>query len=68
MGWPEWHAQIASLGLSSKFNPGKIQNVTVLGSDAKVKWTQEADALHLQLPFGLPVANSYGAAVRIAFS
>ncbi|SPE18104.1 Alpha-L-fucosidase [Candidatus Sulfotelmatomonas gaucii] len=68
MGWPGGHAQIASLGLSSKFNPGKIQNVTVLGSDAQVKWTQEADALHLQLPYELPVANSYGAAVKIALS
>jgi alpha-L-fucosidase len=68
MGWPEWHAQIASLGLSSKTNPGKIQNVTVLGSDAQVKWTQEADALHLQLTYGLPAANSYGAALKIALS
>jgi alpha-L-fucosidase len=68
LGWPEGHAQIASLGLSSKVNPGKVQNVALLGSDAKVKWTQEADALHLQLPFGLPVANSYGAALKIALS
>ena len=68
MGWPEWKAQIASFGLSSKTNPGKVQNVTVVGSDEKVKWTQEADALHLQLPFGLPGANSYGAAFKIALS
>jgi hypothetical protein len=52
--------------LSSKVNPGKVQNVTVVGADAKVTWTQEADALHVQLPFGLPIANSYGAAVKIA--
>ncbi len=68
MGWPEWHAQIASLGLSSKINPGKVQNVTMLGLDMPVKWTQEADALHLQLPYGSPAANSYGAAVKIALS
>lgn len=68
MGWPEWHAQIVSLGLSSKVNPGKIQNVTLLGSDAQVKWSQEADAMHLQLPPGLPVTNGYGAAIRIALS
>jgi alpha-L-fucosidase len=68
MGWPEWHAQIASLGLSSKINPGKVQNVTLLGFDMPVKWTQEADAFHLQLPYGLPVANSYGVALKIALS
>ena len=68
MGWPHFKAQIASLGMSSKTNPGKVQNVTVVGSDAQVKWTQEADALHLELPFGLAVENSYGAAVKIALS
>ncbi|MGH9564125.1 MAG: alpha-L-fucosidase, partial [Terracidiphilus sp.] len=65
LGWPAWHAQIASLGLANKLNPGKIRNVTLLGSDAKIDWTQKDDALHLRLPFGLPVANSYGAAVKI---
>ncbi len=68
MGWPEGPAQIASLGLSSKSNPGKIQNVTLVGSEAKIKWTQAVDGLHLQLPWGLPVANSYGAVVKIALS
>jgi alpha-L-fucosidase len=68
MGWPHGRAQITSLGGSSRTNPGKVQNVTVLGSNAQVKWTQDADALHLQLPHGLPVENSYGAAVRIALS
>ena len=68
MGWPEGHAQIASLGLSSKINPGKVQNVTLLGMDMPIKWTQDADALHLQLPYGVPVANAYGAALKIALS
>jgi len=66
MGWPEGQAQIASLGLSSTTNPGKIQNVALLGSDAQVNWTQQADALHLRLPFASPIANAYGVAVKIA--
>ena len=68
MGWPFGHAQIASLGLSSKINPGKVQNVTLLGSDEPIKWTQDADALHFQLSYGSPGANSYGMAVKIALS
>ena len=68
LGWPQWHAQIASFGLTNKLNPGKIQNVALLGSDAKVEWTQKDDALHLRLPFGLPVKNSYGAALKISLS
>ncbi len=68
LGWPQGEAQIASLGLSSQHNPGKIQNVTLLGSGAPVEWTQKADALRLKLPYNLPVANSYGAAFKIALS
>jgi hypothetical protein len=55
-------------GTLEQNQPGKIQNVTVLGTDATIKWAQEADALHLQLPYGLPAANSYGAAAKIALS
>ena len=68
LGWPERRAKIESLGSSSKTDPGKIVNVTVVGSDAQVKWTQEADALHFDMPHGLPVANSYGAALKVALS
>ena len=68
MGWPDWHAQIASLGLSSKTNPGKIQNVSVLGSEAKIKWRQGDDALHVELPRQAWEVNDYGAALRIALS
>ncbi|MGB9079233.1 MAG: alpha-L-fucosidase [Terracidiphilus sp.] len=68
MGWPERRAKIESLGSSSKTNPGKIQNVTVVGSDAQVKWTQEEDALHIEVPHALPIANNYGAAVKIGLS
>ena len=68
MGWPERRAKIESMGSSSKSNPGKIQNVTVVGSDAQIKWTQEPDALHVEVPHLLPVANSYGAALKIALT
>jgi alpha-L-fucosidase len=60
--------QISSLGLSSKTTPGKVQNVTVLGSEAKIKWNQGDDALHLELPRQAWGVNEYGAALRIALS
>jgi alpha-L-fucosidase len=68
MGWPFGGAQIAALGLGSKTNPGKIQNVTVLGSDASIRWAQDSDALKLELPRQSWQANDYGAAVKIALS
>jgi alpha-L-fucosidase len=60
--------QISSLGLSSKTTPGKVQNVTVLGSEAKIKWNQGADALNVELPRQAWGVNDYGAALRIALS
>jgi alpha-L-fucosidase len=68
LGWPIGPAQIASLGLASKTSPGKIQNVNVLGTETRIKWTQDADALKLELPRQSWQANDYGAAVRIALS
>src|SRR5208283_552127 len=68
LGWPMRPAQIASMGSASQTNPGKIMNVTVLGSDEKIKWSQDADALKLELPRQSWQANDYGAAVKIALS
>jgi hypothetical protein len=68
LGWPVGQARIAALGLASQTNPGKIANATVLGSDQKIKWTQDADALMVELPRQSWQANDYGAAVRIALS
>jgi len=39
-----------------------------VGSDAKVKWTQGAEALHIELPRQSWAANDYGAAIKIAMS
>lgn len=39
LGWPEGEVQIKSLGTATQTNPGKIEQVALLGTDAKVKWT-----------------------------
>jgi len=66
LGWPEGEVAIASLGSAKKTNPGKIMNVTVLGSGAAIKWRQDADAFRLELPQQLEVANAYGTAIKVA--
>jgi alpha-L-fucosidase len=68
LGWPYGETQIASLGSSSSTNPGKVRNVTVLGSEQPIKWSQGADALHAELPRQTRGINDYGAAIRIALS
>jgi hypothetical protein len=68
LGWPVGQAKTAALGLAIQTDPGKIANVTVLGSDEKIKWTQDGDALKFELPRQSCQANDYGAAVKVALS
>ena len=50
MGWPEKTVSIASLGLKSEQQPGKIHNVELLGHKGKLNWTQDESALNVRLP------------------
>ncbi|HTW57323.1 MAG TPA: alpha-L-fucosidase [Terriglobales bacterium] len=63
LGWPvDGRVTIRSLG-SSTLHDQNIMDVSLLGSDARVEWHQDADGLHLQLP-GQP-AGRYAYALRI---
>ncbi|MBB6147196.1 alpha-L-fucosidase [Silvibacterium bohemicum] len=62
LGWPlDGQLIVHSLTPASNFQVG---GVTLLGSDGKVSWKQEADGLHLQLP--AKPAGEYAYSFRIA--
>jgi alpha-L-fucosidase len=46
--------KITSLGNNSKISGQKVKSVSILGSDEKLKWNQEADALVIAKPAKLP--------------
>ena len=50
MGWPEKEATIAPLGSDSKYAPGKIENVELLGFLGKLRWTRDHSGLRIQMP------------------
>jgi len=50
MGWPAKEVSIAPLGTGSEQQPGKIHNVELLGYKGKLKWSQDAAALKVQMP------------------
>ncbi|HCE45186.1 MAG TPA: hypothetical protein DET40_16730 [Lentisphaeria bacterium] len=50
MGWPEKPLQIKSLGTSTKLLEKKIENIQMLGSDEKIRWVQNAEALTIEPP------------------
>ena len=68
MGWPEGQVEITSLGTGSQTNPGKIEHVAVLGTGAKVRWKQRAQALRVELPTLPGPAYGYGAALKISLA
>jgi alpha-L-fucosidase len=62
LGWPkDAHLLIHSISPSNGLT---VKEVQLLGSDAKIKWSQEADGLHLQLP--AQAAGQYAYAFRLA--
>jgi alpha-L-fucosidase len=54
METPTTDILINSLGKSSTINDKKIKKITILGSEEKLKWKQQDDALVITLPSNLP--------------
>jgi len=54
MDTPTTDIMINSLGKSSTINDRKIKKITILGSEEKLKWKQQDDALVITLPSNLP--------------
>ncbi len=50
LGWPGKEAVIRALGTSSPQSPAKVAHVALLGYSDKVRFRQEAAALHVQMP------------------
>lgn len=50
LGWPTEDVVIRSLGTAAKPRPGKTQRVRLLGTAAKLSWTQNAESLRVKLP------------------
>ncbi len=65
MGWPAEDFAIKALGQSSPQKPGKIVNVEMLGTGAKLKWTQAIDALRIEKPAKL---SDIGHGFKIVFA
>jgi alpha-L-fucosidase len=54
MDTPVKDIMITSLGKKSRLAEKKIKSVTILGSEEKIKWKQQDDALVITLPAKLP--------------
>ena len=66
MGVPVADVKVLSLGKGSKYAAAPVSDVKLVGSDEKLEWKQEADALVIRKPAKLPC--SHAVAFKIAFA
>jgi len=57
LGWPTGEAIIHTLGTT--VGERKVSGVSLLGSDAELKFKQQADGLHVQVPSQAPCKYAY---------
>ena len=62
---PTGEVRITSLGKSGPQPAASVRSVELLGSDAKLTWSQEADALVVQCPRSLPCQYAITLKVRL---
>jgi alpha-L-fucosidase len=59
MGWPEREAAFPTLALGGPQGTGKIRDVELLGSRAKLEWKQDERALTVAVPPQKPCENAF---------
>jgi alpha-L-fucosidase len=68
MGWPTEPMVVQSLGTSASTQPGKIAKVELLGTGAKLRWKQQSDGLHVELPKDYQPPVNYAAALKVTLA
>jgi alpha-L-fucosidase len=66
MGWPGRQASLPSLAPGGANSVPKVRNVDLLGHKGKLKWTQDASGLKVDLPEQKP--SDYAMTLRIALA
>jgi len=59
LAWPQDQLKIKSLGISSGLYPGSISRIRLLGSNQKLQWSRNNDALMIKMPDKKPCDYAY---------
>jgi alpha-L-fucosidase len=65
LGWPDDAWTIRSLGAASGHSPVPVVDVALLGSDAKLTWSQNQDGLVVKPPAERPCAYAYALKITL---
>jgi alpha-L-fucosidase len=66
LGWPEGDIVVKNLGTAAATQPGRIQNVAMLGCEQKLTWTQSAESLTVKKPATKPCDFACALKVSVA--
>jgi alpha-L-fucosidase len=64
LDWPGAELAVKSLGRDLRLYAGEVGEVRLVGEDAPLEWTRDADALRIKLP-GRPAAGKYAFVFRV---
>ncbi|WP_430934625.1 alpha-L-fucosidase [Saccharicrinis sp. 156] len=59
LDWPEEKLDFKALGYNGKLYPNEIKSISLIGSNTKLKWTQNAKSLSVQFPKEKPCDFAY---------
>ncbi len=65
LSWPDGETVVHSLSNESAFQADQIANITMLGSDEKLDWSQAGDGLHIQVPATKPCDYAYSYKIEL---
>jgi alpha-L-fucosidase len=68
LGWSTEPFVVQALGSSAATSPGRIANVELIGSGAKLRWNQSAEGLRVELPREYTPAADYAAALKVTLA
>ena len=68
LGWPTDAFVVQSLGTGAATNPGKIEQIQLLGTEEKLHWKQTATGLRVELPKSYHPDTDYAAALKISLT
>ncbi len=68
LGWPTGSFLIDALGSAAKEQPGRVVNVELLGTQAKLRWKQKPEGLSIEPPAGYHPEADYAASFKISMT
>ena len=68
LGWPAGEIVVQSLGAGSSTQPGKIENVQLLGTDEKLNWKQTPEGLRAELPKQFHPTADFAASLKVTLA